>query len=113
MSSTQTHLLLPQVPSGLNPSRTYITIVQHAQRSFLMLLLIIVDRAPCFVACSYRTTNTPPTNIAQERIKRRKFILDTVPREHVEVLKQRRDNFLYTHGSYAMTNCISRSIYVP
>jgi hypothetical protein len=33
-----------------------------------------------------------PTKIAQERIERCQLILDTVPREHVEILEQRGDN---------------------
>ena len=52
-----------------------------------VLWIIIIDHTPSFVACSHRTTSTPPTNIAQERIKQCQFILDTVPREHVEILK--------------------------
>lgn len=57
----------------------------------LVLLIIIIHRTPGFVA---RTTTTPPTDIAQERIKRCKLVLDTVPCEHVQILEQRRDNFL-------------------
>jgi hypothetical protein len=45
-----------------------------------------------FVVCSGR--GAPPADIAEERIERGKFILDAVPREHVEVLEEHRDNFL-------------------
>src|SRR5260370_5919783 len=62
----------------------------------IILLIVIIHCAPSVVARSHLTNTTPPTNIAQERIERCKLILDTISREHVEIFKERRDNFLYT-----------------
>lgn len=38
-------------------------------------------------------------HIPQQRIERRELVLDLVPRKRVQILQQRRDDFLYTQNS--------------
>ena len=57
------------------------------------LLVKVIHRAPArVVARAHRAA--PPADIAQERVERRKFVLDAVPREDIEVLQEYRDDFL-------------------
>ena len=57
------------------------------------LLVKVIHRAPArVVARAHRAA--PPADIAQERVERRKFVLDAIPCEHVEVLQEHRNDFL-------------------
>ena len=73
--------------------RTLLPGIRYWYSNLTWLLVKVVHRARArIIARTHRAT--PPTNITQERVKRRKLILNTIPCKHIEVFQQHRNYFL-------------------